>query len=56
MSINNAFACQALNDHAAANVDGWWEWTETSGFELKDLTVPKVVPLEKKPRVITIDL
>lgn len=53
---DDAFTGQALNDHAAANVDGWREWTEAGGFEVKDRTVPKVVPLEKKPRVITIDL
>ena len=53
---DDAFTGQALNDHAAANVDWWWEWTEAGGLELKDRTVPKVVPLQKKPRVITIGI
>ena len=45
-----------VTDHAATNVVGWWEWTEAGGFELKDKSVPKMIPLIKKPRVIKIDL
>jgi len=47
---------KAMTDHASSNVDGWWEWTEAGGFELKDKAVPKMTPLVKKPRVISIDI
>ena len=45
-----------MTDHASSNADGWWEWTEAGGFELKDKAVPKLRSLVKKPRVIAIDI
>ena len=46
---------QAISDHAATNAGGWWEVVDGE-YTHKFHEVPKVVPLEKRPMKIVIDI